>query len=372
MTVLAEDSAGTTGVFDENADATNALDIEIPASTLAAFKTSVLAAYNNDLGGVIDWETGVTAAASGGPSPNNYLTSVAATYGAGGGNTLVLNFDHTMALFTNDINGQVQVLSRQGAWHNALVPDGGNDPVGLEYSVAFSGADVVELGMAIPSRSTYGVSGVDFRATAAHSGGGSEVVDFTVGGTPGTGDTFLHFTAPAGQSITAVSVAYLDDNGQNLANGQRRPILDDLGFIVAASSSNTFADWITGKPGVNGQTGVNQDPDGDGIDSGVENFFGTEPGVFSQGLVAGTVSGNTFTFTHPLNSNPADDLTATYRWSTDLETFHDDGDPNGAGTTTVTFSDPTPAGGELFSVTATITGSVIPDKLFVDVKVTQL
>ena len=114
---------------------------------------------------------------------------------------------------------------------------------------------------------------------------------------------------------------------------------------------------------------VNQDPDGDGIDNGVENFFGTEPGVFSRGLVAGTVSGNTFT--HPLNANPASDLTATHRWSTDLENFHDDGVPHGAGTTTVTFSDPTPAGGGLFSVPGTITGPVIPGKLFVAVKVTQ-
>jgi hypothetical protein len=83
------------------------------------------------------------------------------------------------------------------------------------------------------------------------------------------------------------------------------------------------------------------------------------------------VSGNTLTFTHPLNANPASDLTASYRWSTDLATFHNDGDPNGAGTTTVTFSDPTPAAGGRFSVTATITGTVIPDKLFVDVKMTQ-
>ena len=99
--------------------------------------------------------------------------------------------------------------------------------------------------------------------------------------------------------------------------------------------------------------------------------FGTNPGTFTQGLVAGTRNGNTFTFTHPLNANPASDLTATYRWSTDLATFHDDGDPNGAGTTTVTFSDPTPAGAGRFSVTATMMGPVIPGRLFVDVRVTQ-
>lgn len=79
---------------------------------------------------------------------------------------------------------------------------------------------------------------------------------------------------------------------------------------------------------------------------------------------------NTFTFTHPLNATPADDLTAVYRWSTDLQEFHDGGDPNGAGTTTVTFLQGPPSGG-MVTVTATISGSVIPDKLFVDVAVRQ-
>jgi hypothetical protein len=104
----------------------------------------------------------------------------------------------------------------------------------------------------------------------------------------------------------------------------------------------------------------------------VENFFGTAPDAFTRGLVPGVVDrgSNTFTFSHPLNANPADDLTAVYRWSTDLQNFYIDGDSNGAGTTTVTFSDPTPTG-DLVSVTATITGTVIPNKLFVDVEVTQ-
>ncbi|MGB1131408.1 MAG: hypothetical protein ACPG4K_15250 [Haloferula sp.] len=121
-----------------------------------------------------------------------------------------------------------------------------------------------------------------------------------------------------------------------------------------------------------GQIGLDQDPDGDGNDNGVENFFGTAPDEFSQGLVSGAVDtgANTFTFTHPLNATPADDLTATYRWSTNLQDFYDDGDPNGAGTTTVDFAQGTPSGG-MVTVTATITGTVIPDKLFVDVEVTQ-
>ncbi|MGB1129121.1 MAG: hypothetical protein ACPG4K_03645, partial [Haloferula sp.] len=145
----------------------------------------------------------------------------------------------------------------------------------------------------------------------------------------------------------------------------------DLTAGSGTPGGNNFSDWLDGY-NVGGENGIDDDPDDDGIESGVENFFGTAPDTFSQGLVSGSVNqgANTFTFTHPLNATPADDLTATYRWSTDLQTFTDDGNSNGAGTTTVNFVQGVPAGG-MVTVTATITGSVIPDKLFVDVEVTQ-
>ena len=78
------------------------------------------------------------------------------------------------------------------------------------------------------------------------------------------------------------------------------------------TGGNSFSDWITRYPGVGAQTGIGDDPDGDGVDNGVENFFGTAPDAFSGGLVSGTVSGGTFTFTHPQGAL-ADDLTAAYR-----------------------------------------------------------
>ena len=147
---------------------------------------------------------------------------------------------------------------------------------------------------------------------------------------------------------------------------------DNIILQQVAAGTGTFADWIADFPGVGDQDGLDDDPDGDGIPNGVENYFGTDPGEFSPGLVADAVDTgtNTFTFTHPLNETPASDLTATYHWSTDLQTFHADGHPNGAGTTTVTFSQGAPSGG-MVTVTATVTGSVIPDKLFVNVGVTQ-
>jgi len=236
-------SVGTTGIFDESTGATNALDAATPAGSLPPFTASVLTAYNNNLGGVIDWETGVTADSSGGPTANNTLTTVSVAYGLSGTSTLNVAFDAPMDLYTNNINSQVRVLSGSGATSNALIAGGGNDPSGLQYTMTFSGALIGEIGAAFPSRSTYGPGGVDFQATANFSGGGSDVIDRTIGGNPGNGDTFFYFAAPGGENITSLTVAYVDDNGQSLANGQRRPVLDDVGFVVAipeASSTLTL------------------------------------------------------------------------------------------------------------------------------------
>jgi hypothetical protein len=100
----------------------------------------------------------------------------------------------------------------------------------------------------------------------------------------------------------------------------------------------------------------------------VENFFGTNPGTFTRGLAAGIRSGNTFTFTHPQNASPASDLSASYRWSTDLAVFHLGAQTSGGTTVNFTTEADTPSPG-FTRVTATATGT-IPDRLFVDVRVT--
>jgi len=131
---------------------------------------------------------------------------------------------------------------------------------------------------------------------------------------------------------------------------------------------DTFANWISGF-NVGAQTGLDDDPDGDGNDSGVENFFGTAPDAFSQGLISGTVSGGTFTFTHP-QGTLVSDLSAAYQWSKDLSTFNADGATDGEGTKVdFTVQPDTPAAGTT-TVTATVTG-IASAKLFVNVLVTQ-
>ncbi len=137
--------------------------------------------------------------------------------------------------------------------------------------------------------------------------------------------------------------------------------------LQAATGGNTYASWIATFPGAASMPGFDQDADGDGVDNGAENFFGTNPSVGSSGMVAGASSGNTFTFTHPQNATPATGVTGTYRWSKDLVTFRNGGQTDGDGTT-VNFNAVTNAG--ITTVTATIAGTAAT-RLFVDVNVTQ-
>ncbi len=130
--------------------------------------------------------------------------------------------------------------------------------------------------------------------------------------------------------------------------------------------SNTYASWISGYPAVGLLTGFNDDADGDGIDNGLENLFGTDPAASSQGIVQIARTGNTVTFQHPQNANPASDVSAAYEWSADLATFHADGASNGGTTVSFTASPNTPLAGTT-TVTATITGTV-PVKFFVRLK----
>ena len=153
------------------------------------------------------------------------------------------------------------------------------------------------------------------------------------------------------------------------------------GHAVAGISSNsawnfttavpTFSSWIS-NPAFGlavADQDFGDDPDGDGLANGVENFFGTHPGTFTQGLVAGIKNGNTFTFTHPQNASPASDLTISYRWSTDLATFHNDGATSG-GTTVSFVPQPNTPVADTTTVTATATGTAV-SSLFVILQATK-
>jgi hypothetical protein len=107
--------------------------------------------------------------------------------------------------------------------------------------------------------------------------------------------------------------------------------------LFGITEGNTFAEWIDGFDLDPELRGPADDPDGDGIPNAVENFFGTHPGEPSEGISIVAAGEGSFAFSHPRNPSPASNLTAAYRWSTNLETWLGDGDTNSDGTT-ITFS----------------------------------
>ena len=144
-------------------------------------------------------------------------------------------------------------------------------------------------------------------------------------------------------------------------------LLIDL-ITVTSEVGNDFSAWIAGFP-VGGLTGFNDDFDLDGLANGIENFFGTNPGVANTGLTEFSSDGTSFTFQHPQNATPASDVTGSYHWSPDLENWHNSGDMVGGTVVTITPGLNDPVAGTT-TVTAAASGT-IPTRLFVRVKVRQ-
>jgi hypothetical protein len=104
-------------------------------------------------------------------------------------------------------------------------------------------------------------------------------------------------------------------------------------FPGVSGQGGDFAEWIAGFPAVGTETGVNADPDRDGLANAIEQVLGTRPDEASQGLREIARVGGVFRFRHSRNNSPASDISASYEWSTDLVSWHASGEANAGGVT---------------------------------------
>jgi len=225
----------------------------------------------------------------------------------------------------------------------------------------------ISTGLASGSLNTYSFDGLGDKATLV----AASTLSFAAVPMVKDGDRIMYGVNIGQATVSGGSAIKVFINGLHTGSDDRT-WYDGVGYEAlqnpndtVTSKGVTFSDWISSFTGLSGSRALNADADADGIQNGIENYFGTHPGKPSQGLTIVNVSSNTFTFTHPLNNSPASDLTALYRWSKDGTDFYVDGASHQG--TTVNFSQGNPLNG-VVNVTGNIKGTMI-DRLFVDVAV---
>jgi hypothetical protein len=135
-----------------------------------------------------------------------------------------------------------------------------------------------------------------------------------------------------------------------------------------ATALNDFNSWIDDFGLAPADQDFADDSDNDGLENGLEAWFGTHPGQFTSGLADVSSNALVTTFTHPQNTSPPDDLTGYYEWSPNLTQWYPSGDGPSGGPI-VTFVPATT--GSTTSVTATASASEGTERIFLRAGVSQ-
>lgn len=138
-----------------------------------------------------------------------------------------------------------------------------------------------------------------------------------------------------------------------------------LNVLSGPGDGPTYQQWINGNAPA---TGFAPDSDKDGVPNGVEHVLGSNPNIWSAGLVGISATASSATFKHTLNPSLANDVMRSYQWSTDLIEWKASGGTN-AGGTTATITPSAPVAGEV-TVTISVTGGAA-GKLFGRLVATQ-
>ena len=84
-------------------------------------------------------------------------------------------------------------------------------------------------------------------------------------------------TGAYGSTFTVVGFTDAGSDKWTKPNGAKTYTFDETTGILTLAAGNTYASWIAGFPGVGLLNGVNDDPDNDGIDNGMEMVLGGNP-----------------------------------------------------------------------------------------------
>jgi hypothetical protein len=143
----------------------------------------------------------------------------------------------------------------------------------------------------------------------------------------------------------------------------------ETGFLILPETQS-YAGWIAGFP-VGALDGFEEDADGDGLNNGAEAFLGTNPGVAGGGaLSVVSATGTVVAFTHPQAGEALGDVTGSYEWSLDLDTWYaGNGAAGPVGGPTVDIPTVTPVNG---IATVTATSSQPIGKVFIRLKAGQI
>ncbi len=152
----------------------------------------------------------------------------------------------------------------------------------------------------------------------------ASLADAQAQATAGNGGNWLRFAGltAANLKISETGSGFFNENG-----------FSGLQIVntTPPTPRNEYASWISAYPGVGAATGLLDDADGDGIPNGVENFLGTDPAKFSEGLKPVSITNSIFRFRHSRSNSPASDLIAAYRWSADLVHWQASGETDASG-----------------------------------------
>jgi hypothetical protein len=209
------------GVYDENATiiapnlVSNQIDTNAAAGvgvgtnvSVAQFATDVLAAFNSDSGGVVNFDGAALTSEK----------SFDVTYGASQANTL------TVTLTT--LTGGVPAYSFQTGGDANSVPVSGTQYFGLssgsDYGFTFS-TPLIEWGLTALSRTASRTVNsititLDDSSTYVFSG---EAITASTSGVNGPDDTFFGYSTPAGRTIASIAI--------DASSAMR---WDEMGFVV--------------------------------------------------------------------------------------------------------------------------------------------